>query len=49
MNRRKKLKQIFKKKDKAKKAKLNPKAKPLYISKAEQKKAEEDTPNISGE
>ncbi len=35
MNRRKKLTQIFKKKDKAKKAKLNPQKKPRYITKAE--------------
>ena len=36
MNRRKKMTQIFKKKEKAKAAKSNPQKKPAYISKAEQ-------------
>jgi hypothetical protein len=35
MNRRKKMKQIFKKKEKAKNAKLSSKVKPVYIAKAD--------------
>jgi hypothetical protein len=40
MNRKKKVKGIFEKKLKKAKAKLNPKAKPRYISKAERAKME---------
>jgi hypothetical protein len=38
MNRRKKMKRIFKKKEKAKNAKLCPKTKPTYVSKADREK-----------
>ena len=43
MNRRKKVNQILKKKAKKANAKLNPKSKPRYISKAERAKQTQDT------
>ena len=41
MNRKKKINQVLKKKVKQANAKLNPKAKPRYISKAERLKLEQ--------
>ncbi|WP_019529412.1 DUF2986 domain-containing protein [Dasania marina] len=48
MNRKKKINQVFKKKVKQANARLNGKAKPRYISKAERLKLEQDSDSTTG-